>query len=209
MSKTKRGPRPVSSKGYTPPPSSSSSWAWWAAGGAVVVLGALIIILAKSGGGSSPSGAGKPEGVESATYKDTQHVALGQAKWDRVPPMGGQHFATAQNCGIYEQPIVSDYAVHSLEHGAVWITYDPSLAADQVPILRQVVQSKYKGQDRRLLLSPFPGLPSPVVATVWGNQLKLQSATDPRLPEFIDYFLAHPSAPEPGGPCQGNGEPVG
>lgn len=209
MSKTKRGPRPVSTKGYTPPPTGSSSWAWWAAGGAVLVIGALVIILAKGGGGSSSSGAGKPEGVESATYEGNQHVALGQAKWDRVPPMGGQHFGTPQNCGIYEQPIVSDYAVHSLEHGAVWITYDPSLAADQVPILRQVVQSKYKGQDRRLLLSPFPGLPSPVVATAWGNQLKLQSATDPRLPEFIDYFLAHPSAPEPGGPCQGNGEPVG
>ena len=43
---------------------------------------------------------------------------------DRPPP-GGVHAPFWQNCGIYTEPVEAKNALHSLEHGAVWLTYDP------------------------------------------------------------------------------------
>jgi hypothetical protein len=50
------------------------------------------------------------------------------------PPVGGDHNPVWQNCmgDIYAEPIANEHAVHSLEHGAVWVTYKQGLGADQV-----------------------------------------------------------------------------
>lgn len=54
-----------------------------------------------------------------------------------------------------------------------------------------------------LLLSPYPGLPAPVVASAWGKQLRLTGAADQRLAAFITSYRQSPAAPEPGAPCAG------
>ena len=36
------------------------------------------------------------------------------------------------NCGIYDKPVPSERAVHNLEHGAIWITYQPSLPQSEM-----------------------------------------------------------------------------
>ena len=53
------------------------------------------------------------------------------------------------------------------------------------------------------LLSPHAGLPSPVVVTVWGRQLRLTGADDPRLALFIAAFGDGHTAPEPFASCAG------
>ena len=53
-----------------------------------------------------------------------------------LPPTGGSHNPRWQNCGIYTDPVDSSLAVHSLEHGAVWLAYQPDLAADKVAELQ-------------------------------------------------------------------------
>ena len=85
--------------------------------------------------------------------------------------------------------------MHSMEHGAVWITFDPNLAAADVAVLKQ-----FADNGNEVLVSPFTGLPSPVVASAWGKQLVLQSVNDPRLAQFVAYFDNGPQAPE-NAPC--------
>lgn len=132
------------------------------------------------------------------------HVT-GPVKYPQVPPVGGPHNATPLNCGIYDTPVPNENAVHSLEHGAVWITYLPSLSAADVARLRSLVS----GHDHALL-SPYPGLPSPVVASAWGLQLKVQRATDPRLAQFLQKYEQGPQTPELGASCSGGvGNPIG
>jgi hypothetical protein len=123
----------------------------------------------------------------------TAHVTYPQ-----IPPVGGPHAPRLLNCGIYRTPVPEENAVHSLEHGAVWITYQPDLPVDQVATLRALVRGR-----SHLLLSPFPGLPEPVVASAWGRQLRLGDASDPRLKRFISVFREGPQTPERGAPCSG------
>lgn len=117
--------------------------------------------------------------------------------YPRVPPTGGLHFTNWQNCGIYTLPIQNEYAVHSLEHGAVWVTYQPELSVEEFLILRTVAE-----QGSARLLSPVPNLPAPIVITSWGFQLQLEQASDPRLAQFARQYERNPQyAPEPNGYC--------
>ncbi len=114
------------------------------------------------------------------------------------PPAGGNHFGAWLNCGVYSEPQPNENAVHSLEHGAVWVTYDPSILSEQdVATLVSALPSTY------IIVSPFPGLPSPVVASAWANQLQLEGIADERLGDFVEKFWKSPTAPEPGALCTG------
>ena len=84
--------------------------------------------------------------------------------YPQSPPVGGPHNPIWQNCGFYSKPVRNENAVHSMEHGAVWITYSPDLPNDQVEKIKSLTQKSY------VLASPYPGLPAPVVASAWGKQ---------------------------------------
>jgi hypothetical protein len=128
----------------------------------------------------------------------------GTVNYPQIPPVGGNHSDVWLNCGIYDTPVTNENAVHSLEHGAVWITYRPDLSSADVTRLQNLVRGK-----SYVILSPYPGLPSPVVASAWGVQLKVTSASDPRLGQFIAKYEQGPQTPEPGAPCSGGtGTPI-
>jgi hypothetical protein len=134
-------------------------------------------------------------GLERFENLSNQHVP-GPVAYPQTPPVGGPHNPFWQNCGIYAEPVPNEQAVHSLEHGAVWITYRPDLSSDQIALLRDLVRG-----NSHALLSPYPDLPAPVVASAWGAQIKLDGAQDPRLPVFLERFINNPDAPEPGVTC--------
>lgn len=135
--------------------------------------------------------------VTTANYPAGQHSA-GRLSWKESPPVGGPHNVAWQNCGVYNAPVHNEHAVHSLEHGAVWITYRPDLPADQVQRLASLAATDY------MLVSPYPGLPAPVVATAWNHQIRLDGAGDPRLMAFIAAYRNNPrNTPEFGAACFG------
>src|SRR6185437_245736 len=112
------------------------------------------------------------------------HVA-GPVTYSVTPPVGGDHNATWMNCGVYDKPVPSERAVHNLEHGAVWITYSPSLPQSQVSQFRSFFARQTElnppggGESRYMDLTPYPGLPSPIVISSWGFQLRLTTPNDP------------------------------
>ena len=119
-----------------------------------------------------------------------------------LPPVGGAHDPRWQNCGIYTEPVDTGPAVHSMEHGAVWITYRPDLPAEDVAVLQNMVRGT-----SYLLLSPYPDLKSDIVVSAWGVQLEPDSVSDERIDEFVDRYRG--GGPEPGAPCTGGlGRPV-
>ena len=125
------------------------------------------------------------------------HDANVDYEYGDLPPHGGIHDPQWQVCGIYDEPILAKHAIHSMEHGTVWITYQPDLPAEEVDILESAV-----GSDSFLLLSPWPNLRSPVVMTAWDLQLELESAADERVEDFIEQYRVGPQTLERGATCE-------
>jgi predicted small secreted protein len=194
---------------------------------ALVLLLALVLASCGGGqgGGSGQGGGGQGDGggggsqttaaKKATTETTTAHkkVPIGVTKsysnlsrdhtkepvdYPQTPPVGGPHNPIWQNCGFYSKPLRNEYAVHSMEHGAVWITYSPDLPKDQVETLRDIAH-----RNSYVLVSPYSDLPSQVVASAWGKQLHLNSADDPRLEQFVRAYQQGPQNPEPGAPCNG------
>jgi hypothetical protein len=169
----------------------------------LALIGATALVLLQDRGRKDrlAAAANSPiSGVQEYPNLSRNHV-VGPVAYPQTPPVGGDHAAIWMSCGVYPAPVKTEEAVHSMEHGAVWVTYRPDLPADQVSILAGVV-SKYSYG----LLSPFVGLDSPVVASAWGLQLKLTSVSDPRLQEFVAKYQNGPQTPEPGASCSGGDE---
>lgn len=139
------------------------------------------------------------------TFTETRNHVDGTVTYAQTPPAGGDHNPVWLNCGIYTSPVANENAVHDLEHGAVWITYQPTLAKADIDKL-----TKYAKGQTYLDLSPYPNLPAPVVASAWGKQIKLTGADDPRLKAFVKKYKQGSQTPEPGSPCTGGtGTPNG
>lgn len=134
------------------------------------------------------------------TYTVTRDHTTKKVTYAQTPPVGGDHYPVWLNCGIYTKPVPEGLAVHSLEHGAVWVTYRPDLPADQVKKLADSIPDTY------MVLSPHDNLPGPVVASAWGVQLVLTGVDDPRLAEFITKYRQGPQTPEPGAACTGGSD---
>jgi len=149
-----------------------------------------------------PTGADLLDRVETFDDLSNQHTE-DPVDYAQVPPAGGMHNPVPQTCGFYDEPIGSEHAVHSLEHGAVWVTYDPDLPANDVQVLEDLAAER-----DYLIVSPFAGLPAPVVASAWGVQLRLEGVDDPYLELFVDYYEQGPQTPELGAACSGTDETI-
>ncbi len=133
------------------------------------------------------------------------HEADLEIPFGELPPAGGNHDPVWQNCGIYDETLNTANVVHSLEHGAIWISYQPDLPAEEIA----AIQDAISGQNF-LVVSPYPEQRSPIVLTGWGVQLELDSLDDDRFDAFIEAYRVGPNTPERGASCTGGiGEPIG
>ncbi len=136
-----------------------------------------------------------------AEYKAALHVDSTQrVAYDRYPPVGGPHDAEWADCNgdVYTTAVRNENMVHPLEHGAIWITYNPkTIASGDLDKLKALVTGK-----TYIDMSPYPNLDSPISLQAWAHQLKVTSASDIRIKQFITALQQNPYiAPEPGGSC--------
>ncbi|GAC1440261.1 MAG: hypothetical protein NVSMB55_04220 [Mycobacteriales bacterium] len=205
-----RGNAPAGSRRRQPPPPIKKAFPWGtvalAGGVGVLLLGILVYAVANQGSGFvdalSKADRSVP-GVQTFSHLARNHVQT-PVTYSQNPPVGGKHNPAWENCAVYTAPIASEHAVHSLEHGAVWVTYRPDLPAAQVATLK----AKVEGNPYRML-SPFPGLKSPVSLQAWGRQVFVNNASDPKVEEFLNAYTQGPQAPEPGSACSGGTSETG
>jgi len=137
-----------------------------------------------------------PDGVQ--TFQNRSDHVQGTVQYEQNPPAGGPHNPYWLNCGVYTEPQQNENAVHSMEHGAIWITYDPArVDAAGVQQLKAVMPSSYA------ILSPYPGMDTPVAVSGWNHQLKVTDPSDPRIAAFFTEFWRSQNVPEPNASCSG------
>jgi hypothetical protein len=161
----------------------------------LLVLLAVVLSASACSSGSKPPDRPGIKGLE--TFKEepkTRHTT-GPVTYDHTPPAGGQHFPAWLTCAVYTEPVPNEFAVHSEEHGAVWLTYLPDASSDDIATLAALADRDY------VLVSPYPGQPGKFMASTWGAQLSVDTADDPRLKEFVDTYAGGGQGGEKGADC--------
>ncbi|WP_405944799.1 DUF3105 domain-containing protein [Streptomyces sp. NBC_00932] len=127
------------------------------------------------------------------------HVTT-KVNYPMTPPVGGNHNQVWMDCNgnVYTKPLPDMNAVHSLEHGSVWVTYtDKAPAADVKKLGAKVSRTPYS------LMSPYPGQSGAIMLSAWGKQVTVDGANDPRVNQFFTKYVQGPQTPEPGAACTG------
>lgn len=159
-------------------------------------------LVAGCGGGSSGTKSDIP-GVVVERAPGRNHVSGKVDYPGKHPPTGGSHNPVPLTCGYYDQQPPDEFAVHSLEHGAVWIAYDSTkvLGAD-------VQTLKAFAAHDHVIVSPYTGMDTPITLVAWEHRLEVPTASDPRIAQFVDEFANGSQAPERGSACRGVGQPA-
>lgn len=160
-----------------------------------------IAVSGCSTGGTTPR-ASIP-GLQTFTENPDPLHTTAHVTYDHTPPAGGAHWpAQAEGvrgwlrCGVYSEPVPNEFAVHSEEHGAVWLTYQQGASEDDVAFLVALERgSSY------VLVSPYPGQPARFMASTWGAQLSVDRADDARLAAFVQAFAGGGQGGEKGADC--------
>ncbi len=142
----------------------------------------------------------KIKGVTYTVEGNHNHVN-GTIKYDKSPPVGGNHSQYWATCTgtVYDHQIANENAVHMLEHGAVWITYNPDkLSGSALDKLKTYATG---ATDQRLAISPYKGLRTPISLQAWGYQLFVNSPTDSRIAEFISTLMYNPKTTPENASC--------
>jgi hypothetical protein len=173
----------------------------------VVVLGLVgfgtFVLMKKSDDQDKKDAAAKAPIAAEKTWDPKKlgrnHVQTA-VKYDMKPPVGGDHNPVWMNCDgvVYDKKIADVNAVHSLEHGAVWVTYNKQASqADVKKLADKVGKTKYS------LMSPMDDQAGAITLSAWGKQVTVDNADDPRVDAFFTKYVQGPQTPEPGAACTG------
>ncbi|MFE7359046.1 DUF3105 domain-containing protein [Streptomyces sp. NPDC057543] len=179
----------------------------------IITLTASVAVVAAlvAGGAYLMSAADDKEQAEAEAKSSP---VRGERTWDKLtqnhvekpvdypmnPPVGGDHNPVWMNCDadVYTKAIPKENAVHSLEHGAVWVTYTSKAKPADIEKLGERV-----GTTPYSLMSPVEDQAAPLMLSAWGKQVTVTSATDARVAQFFTKYVQGPQTPEPGAACTG------
>lgn len=173
---------------------------------AYLVVGGTVLIRSQSDDSSSTASDSKAtgkwktgsDGVKTWSTKLTQNHVTKSVKYPMEPPVGGDHNPVWQNCNgdVYDKAIKNENAVHSLEHGAVWVSYNSKASeADVKALAEKVKKTPYT------LMSPVEDQKDPIMLSAWGHQRTVTSAKDPNVDKFFESYVQGEQTPEPGAAC--------
>ena len=104
------------------------------------------------------------------------HVPLNSAPpvpYNSNPPSSGAHFSTPARWGIYDYEVNVQIFIHNLEHGGIWISYRPDVAAGVVNDLKKITE-EFGGS--KIVMAPRSANDADIALAAWSMVLKIDSA---------------------------------
>jgi len=166
---------------------------------AVVVVG--FVLLSGGGGNDGGTAAGAlPDSGDTALLQDVEqfpseganHVPQGtDIDYERVPPLSGPHYGTTAQAGFYEEAPSFGALVHSLEHGAVVVYYDPAAIDASARESLQAFASAHTGTWKSVIVVPNPADDprAAYVLTAWRHRLTMDSYDEATVRAFLAEYL--------------------
>jgi hypothetical protein len=169
-------------------------WLGYTIGLGILAVIVLLVYFVSSDVTGNPQGvADPPPGTETIEIGGAGHTSE-TVDYGIDPPVGGFHDPQWLTCGAYDQPVRNENAVHALEHGAIWIAYQPDLDPDAIDQLERYARRA------EVIVSPYPGIDSPIVLSAWGRRLELAAVDDALIDQFY-RAVRDRTSPEPGASC--------
>ena len=163
--------------------------------GVSAVIGVLITIslfLPSIGGGRQVRDTGQlASAVASQIIPDgTDYFGYGSS-----PPTYGPHWPTGATWGIHTEDIRDERQVKNLAEGGILIQYD----TDDQELIDKLAgfAERQANYPCYLIVAPYTGLTSPIVATAWGSMDSMDEYDADRLQQFVDIFRGQGPNPVP------------
>lgn len=177
---------------------------------AAVVLAVALGLTSCSADRPAPTGIDGLQRVDVREQTSAErHTTSRVTDYLTTPPAGGKHWPATDasapgvlgwlRCGVYPTQVPSEFAVHSQEHGAVWLTYRPGAPAADVATFERLAAL----HPSYVVVSPFEGQPGAWTASTWGAQLTVDSPDDARLTQFVEAYAGGGQGGEKGADCAG------
>lgn len=166
-----------------------------------VIIG-LVIVAVIGGVGylfatSNPDGSANSLLGEEIEDLGANHITQGDkvTTYNSNPPTSGPHWPSPAGCKVYNEEVPDEAVVHSLEHGAVWVSYKNIEDKDLVAKLEEVANRN----PGKLILSPRSANDSDIALVSWNRLLELEAFDENQITEFIKSNRNN--APEPFAQC--------
>lgn len=116
--------------------------------------------------------------------------------FEMTPPVQGTHSSSPAACGVHATPVPNENLVHSLEHGAVALLFEPTKTTpEDIKELEAIASDN----DENVLSAPYEGMEPAFAIASWGERMDLDELDITAVNEYIDAFAG--KGPEAGQTC--------
>ena len=119
--------------------------------------------------------------------QEAMHIDIDESHspYNSNPPTSGWHYQQPAEWGIYQEELPDEQVVHNLEHGGVWVSYNPKISEEQ----KQFLENLLAGYTTKIILSPRDKNDADLSLVAWGRILELQAPLVPEQEDIIIQFI--------------------
>lgn len=161
---------------------------------AVLALALAVAVIVSQGSNEERQTVGdEHEDQGSGHLQEGEHIEYGGDE----PPTSGDH-STPIDKGAYNVELPDENTIHNLEHGYVYVSYQPGVSREDINKLEALFFSPYSNPDfspTKVIMAPRAANKSPIILSSWQRSKTYESYDEQA---FIDYYLANVNkSPEP------------